>query len=311
MRRFKTTMAAACVTLAMTAGMATAQTTPPDRKTFVTFSGPVSLPGVTLPAGTYTFRIMDSNTDRHVVQIFNQDGTKLMTTLLAVAAQRLEPTGDPVITFKETASNRAPAVRYWYYAGDLAGNEFVYPKNQAQAIADASGEEVMAVDSNSNSIDDWKSGSMSRVKPSNANGQNASASSSTTSGTASSTTTSSDTTTAQSSTAASTTAQPTTTADQGSQPAAAQPTTTTPSSATPSSATPPTTSAADTRPTTARSTAMDQTARPTTAPNTPDTVGTSGRTGRLPKTASELPMVCLIGLLALGGAVALRAARTA
>jgi len=311
MRRFKTTMAAACVTLAMTAGMAAAQTTPPDRKTFVTFSGPVSLPGVTLPAGTYTFRIMDSNTDRHVVQIFNQDGTKLMTTLLAVAAQRLEPTGDPVITFKETASNRAPAVRYWYYAGDLAGNEFVYPKNQAQAIADASGEEVMAVDSNSNSIDDWKSGSMSRVKPSNANGQNASASSSTTSGTASSTTTSSDTTTAQSSTAASTTAQPTTTADQGSQPAAAQPTTTTPSSATPSSATPPTTSAADTRPTTARSTAMDQTARPTTAPNTPDTVGTSGRTGRLPKTASELPMVGLIGLLALGGAVALRAARTA
>jgi len=324
MRRFKTTMAAACVTLAMTAGMAAAQTTPPDRRTFVTFSGPVSVPGMTLPAGTYTFRIMDSNTDRHIVQIFNQDGTKLMTTLLAVSAQRLEPTGDPVITFKETASNRAPAVRYWYYAGDLAGNEFVYPKNQAQMIADASNEEVMSVDSEGTSIDDWKSGSMSRVKPGNANGQSAT-SSSTTSTTASSTTssatTASDTTSAQQSaqssttqssttqpTTAANTAQPTTTADQGSQPTTAQPTTTTPSATTQ-----PTTSAADTRPTTAPSTAMDQTAQPTTAapttaPSAPETVGTSGR---LPKTASDLPMVGLIGLLALGGAVALRAARTA
>jgi len=307
MRRFKTTMAAACVTLAMTAGMAAAQTSPADRKTFVTFSGPVSVPGMTLPAGTYTFRIMDSNTDRHVVQVFNQDGSKLMTTLLAVAAQRLEPTGDPVITFKETASNHAPAVRYWYYAGDLAGNEFVYPKNQAQIIADASGEEVMSVDSTSTSIDDWKSGAMSRVKPGNATSSSTTASTTSTtasSTTSSSATTASDTTTAQSSTTQSsttqpTTAQPTTTADQGSQPVTAQPTTTQP-----------TTSAADTRPTTAPSTAMDQTAQPTTAPSAPETVGTSGRTARLPKTASELPMVGLIGLLALGGAVALRAART-
>jgi hypothetical protein len=325
MRRLKTTMAAACVTLAMTAGMATAQTSPADRKTFVTFSGPVSVPGMTLPAGTYTFRILDSNTDRHIVQVFTQDESKLMTTLLAVSAQRLEPTGDPVITFKETASNRAPAVRYWYYAGDLAGNEFVYPKNQAQMIADASGEDVMSVDSTSTSIDDWKSGSMSRVKPANANAQSATSSSTTasttsttaSSATSSSTTTASDTTAAQPaqpttapSTTSSATTQPTTTADQGSQPTTAQPTTTTPSAATQ-----PTTSAADTRPTTAPSTAVDQTAQPTTAapttaPSAPETVGTSGRTERLPKTASELPMVGLIGLLALGGAVALRAART-
>jgi len=325
MRSFKTTMAAACVTLAMTAGMATAQSTPPDRRTFVTFSGPVSVPGMTLPAGTYTFRIMDSNTDRHVVQIFNQEGTQLMTTILAVAAQRLEPTGDPVITFKETASNRAPAVRYWYYAGDLAGNEFVYPKNQAQAIADASGEEVMSVDSEGTSMDSWKSGAMGRVKPSNANGQNANAqsSASTTSSTASSTTTS-QSTTAQSSATPSSATQPTTAAGQGSQSTTAQPTTTSQSTTARPSTTPrpsttaqPTTAGADTRSTTASSTARNQNARPaTTAPNTPDTAGTSGRASaaksrRLPKTASELPMVGLIGLLALGGAVALRAARTA
>lgn len=285
MRSITTTVAAACATLALTAGAATAQTVPPDRKTFVTFSGPVSVPGMTLPAGTYTFRIMDSNTDRHIVQIFNREGTQLMTTLLAIPAQRMEPTGDPIITFKETRSDQPPAVHYWYYAGDLAGNELVYPKNQAQMIANASGESVMGVDSSGNSIDDWKSGSMSRVKPESANGNDNANASSTPSTAASSTSTAADTTGAQPQAA-----QPTTTSDQPSQPVASQPTT-----------------------------SMDQASRPsstpTAAPSTADanrTVGTSGRTkGRLPKTASELPMVGLIGLLAFGGALALRAARTA
>ena len=54
---------------------------------------------------------------------------------------------------------------------------------------------------------------------------------------------------------------------------------------------------------------MDQSASVTPEPST-NRVGTSGRR-HLPKTASELPMVGLIGLLALGGALALRAARTA
>lgn len=151
MRRIQTTIAAACAVFALTAGLATAQTVPPDRLTYVTFSGPVSVPGMTLPAGTYQFKIIDSNTNRNIVQIFNREGTKLFTTLLAVPAQRMEPTGDPVITFKETPSDHPPAVHYWYYAGDLAGNELVYPKNQAQMIANASGENVMSVDSNGNS----------------------------------------------------------------------------------------------------------------------------------------------------------------
>src|SRR3954453_20165974 len=124
-----------------------------------------------------------------------------MTAQLAVPAQRLEPTGDPIITFKETRSDQPPAVHYWYYAGDLAGNELVYPKNQAQMIANASGEPVMGVDSDSGSIHDWKSGSVSRVTPDNASAS----------------------TTASS---ASQTAQPTTTSDQAAQPTTAQSTTT-------------------------------------------------------------------------------------
>lgn len=290
MRRLTTTIAVACAALTLMAGVATAQTVPPSRLTYVTFSGPVSIPGKTLPAGTYAFRIADSNANRNIVQIFNHDQTQIYATLLAVPATRMKPTGDPIITFKETPSDRPPAVHYWYYAGDLAGNELVYPKQQAQLIANASGESVMAVDSTGNSIDDWKSGNMSRVKP------DSTAQSST-----SSTSTTSDNSpapapaTASTTTSDQTTHPATTTADQN-----PQPTTTAP--------------AAPVQP--QPSTVMDQSAQPTaaasTAPTTSDnnrTAGTSGRT--LPKTGSELPMVALIGLLALGGAIAFRVARTA
>lgn len=41
-----------------------------NRKTVVTFSAPVEVPGVgaqTLPAGTYVFKIHDTASDRHIV----------------------------------------------------------------------------------------------------------------------------------------------------------------------------------------------------------------------------------------------------
>jgi hypothetical protein len=291
MRRTLTTLAALCATVALTAGAAAAQSTPADRTTFVTFSGPVSVPGTTLPAGTYTFKIADSQTDRHIVQIFNREGTKLFTTLLAVPAERNEAAGDPVITFKETPSDRPPAVHYWYYAGEKAGNELVYPKSQAMAIAKASGEDVMSVDSSGTTIDDWKSGSVSRVKADT----EPSASSSTTSATSPSTTTASDTTTTQQPTTA---PKPTTTPEPTPAPMTAQPTTAPQPTTTPEQppAQPAPTTAAPTTPSVPPPSATD------------NAVGTSGK---LPHTASELPMVGLIGLFALGAAVAIRFARVA
>jgi len=327
MTRTRTTLAALCAALALTAGAAFAQSTPADRTTFVTFSGPVSLPGMTLPAGTYTFKIADSQTDRHIVQVFNREGTKLFTTLLAVPAQRPEPEGDPVITFKETPSNRPPAVHYWYYAGEKDGNELVYPKAQALQIAQASGEGVMAVDSTGTSIDDWKGGSVSRVTASDSQSTTSSATtaSTTSSTTASTTSTTASTTTAEppttsttASTASTTTAQPTTTASTTTaeptttaSTTTAQPTTTAPMTPPPAAATTqPTTTTAPEQP---APTPPPATAAPTTPavppPTATDNARPVGTSGSLPKTASELPMVGLIGLLALGGAIAIRAAR--
>src|SRR5918993_5474931 len=109
MGRMKLVTAAACATLLLGAAGAAAQTS--DRTTYVTFSGPVSIPGKTLPAGTYAFRLAESPADRHIVQIYNKEMSKLFATLLAVPAERNEPEGEPVVSFKETPADRPPAVR--------------------------------------------------------------------------------------------------------------------------------------------------------------------------------------------------------
>ena len=105
----------------------------PDQRTFFTFSAPVSLPGTTLQAGKYEFKLMNS-TDRHVVQVFDSNG-KIITTLLAIAAIRNDMPENPEIRFLETPAAMPPAISTWWYPGTKTGHEFLYSKEQAVALA--------------------------------------------------------------------------------------------------------------------------------------------------------------------------------
>jgi LPXTG-motif cell wall-anchored protein len=106
-----------------------------DKKTVVTFNQAVEVPGKVLPAGTYTFQLLDSPSDRHIVQIFNADGTHIIATILAINNYRLEPTGDTVMKFSERPGDSPEALRAWFYPGDNFGQEFVYPKVRAIQLA--------------------------------------------------------------------------------------------------------------------------------------------------------------------------------
>src|SRR5919106_6476138 len=86
-----------------------------NERTFLTFSSTVELPGVTLQPGTYLFKLADSQSNRHIVQVLSQDEKQVHATILAVPAERLEVTGENVVTFRETAAGTTPAMRYWYY----------------------------------------------------------------------------------------------------------------------------------------------------------------------------------------------------
>lgn len=115
-----------------------------NKKTVVTFNQPLEIPGQVLPAGTYTFKLYDSSSDRNIVQIWNEDGTKLIATILAIPNYRLEPTGETTLTFRERPAGTPEALRAWFYPGDSFGQEFVYPKEEAVRLAEASKEIVPA-----------------------------------------------------------------------------------------------------------------------------------------------------------------------
>jgi hypothetical protein len=106
-----------------------------NKKTIMTFSQPVEIPGQILPAGTYTFVLADSPADRHIVQIFNADGSQIIATVLAINNYRLKPSGDSVVKFAERSGDNPEALKAWFYPGDNFGQEFVYPKQRAIELA--------------------------------------------------------------------------------------------------------------------------------------------------------------------------------
>ena len=105
-----------------------------NQQTTVTFSGPVEIPGQVLPAGTYVFKVLDFG-EPNIVQIFNQDETKLYAMVLVVPDYRQKPTGKTVITFDERAAGSPEAIQAWFYPGMEYGHEFVYPRTRARELA--------------------------------------------------------------------------------------------------------------------------------------------------------------------------------
>jgi len=117
-----------------------------DKKTTITFSQPVEIPGQVLPAGTYMFKIANSPTDRHIVEIYNADGSQIIATVLAINDWRIKPTGDTVVKFAERSGDNPEAVKAWFYPGDNFGQEFVYPRKRALELAAASKEPIPMMD---------------------------------------------------------------------------------------------------------------------------------------------------------------------
>ena len=102
-----------------------------NKKTVITTNNPIQIQGKVLEPGRYVLRLLDSPSDRNIVQILDAHETKLEMTVLANSAFRLVPTGDTRFTFYETANGQAQALRTWFYPGDNFGFEF----RQAQHAA--------------------------------------------------------------------------------------------------------------------------------------------------------------------------------
>src|SRR5215468_3724226 len=89
-----------------------------NKKTTITFNQPIEIPGMVLTPGTYVFELLDSPSDRNVVQIFNADKSHLYENVLAIPAYRLEPSDKTGVTLEETAEGTPEAIKTWFYPGD-------------------------------------------------------------------------------------------------------------------------------------------------------------------------------------------------
>ena len=149
------------VAAVLIAAMANAQ--PSDKRTFFTFSRPVTLPGVTLPAGKYVFRLADDETSRKVIQIMSSEGTKQYAMLLTIPDERRDPAKDAEVAFLETASRTPSAVKAWWYPGERTGYEFIYPRAQARQLARSTGASVLTTKADTTKTEETRSGELTRI----------------------------------------------------------------------------------------------------------------------------------------------------
>jgi hypothetical protein len=123
-----------------------------DKRTTITINEAVEVPDccsadhvVILQPGTYVIALaIASQSDRHTVRIFQQDGKTIVTTMLAVPNLRLKPTGKSVFQFWETPAGQVQQLRAWFYPGDNFGQEFAYHKTKSIEIARVAKAEVPA-----------------------------------------------------------------------------------------------------------------------------------------------------------------------
>ena len=107
----------------------------PNKQMTVTFNEPVKIPGVNaqvLPAGVYVFRLLDSLSDRHIVQVFNKDESHIYATILAIPNYRLRAADTTPMTFAERAAGDPHAARGSTPSATLTSTSSSRPKRRSR-----------------------------------------------------------------------------------------------------------------------------------------------------------------------------------
>ena len=136
-----------------------------DKRTVFTFNRPISVPGVTLPAGKYMFRLVDTETSRKVVQVLDEHGKKPYAMLHTIPDIRRDASGSPEVRFMETAKGQPTAVQTWWYPNERIGYEFIYPKDQARRLAQAVVEPVLTTRTETTKVEETRTAELERLTP--------------------------------------------------------------------------------------------------------------------------------------------------
>jgi len=95
-----------------------------NHREYLTFSGPVAIPGVVLSAGTYVFEVPSPSFSNTLVTVRSRDGRQVYLTRFTRTVDRRDR-GEHV-TFRETARGAVPQIDAWYPMAGEQGRQFIY-----------------------------------------------------------------------------------------------------------------------------------------------------------------------------------------
>jgi hypothetical protein len=126
---------------------AAVQASETDRLTHFMVNQSFEVPGKVLQPNTrYVMKLHDLYQNRNVVQVYTDDEKQMLAQFLAINDQRMEPVDKTTFTFIETQPGYPKPIRSWFYPGRNIGLEFVYPKEQALEIAKHAKEPVLTTE---------------------------------------------------------------------------------------------------------------------------------------------------------------------
>jgi hypothetical protein len=105
-----------------------------DKKTSILLREPMQIPGLVLPAGDYVIKRADASLP-NVIRFTNANETEVFATVQTIPTYRSKTTSNVEIVTEERPAGAPEALKKWFYPGDIAGAEFVYPKSNLIAAA--------------------------------------------------------------------------------------------------------------------------------------------------------------------------------
>ena len=126
----KMLMVAGAVAVSSVALSSSAQARTFDDRAVFSFPVPVSIPGATLPAGDYIFRLADPDSGRSVVQVLGLDGT-VHGMFFTQRTERPVAADTPQVSLGEAPVGETRSISSWWQAGELNGREFLYRPGEA------------------------------------------------------------------------------------------------------------------------------------------------------------------------------------
>lgn len=135
MKNYLTVLAALATSLLSSPFIPSLKAGDVDKKTTITISQPIGVEATILPAGKYVLKLQEDQSARTIVRIFDGDGRRLIATILAIHAYRLEPTAETAFKFYDSPAGQPTALHTWFYPGESSGFEFRQPKKAAAPVS--------------------------------------------------------------------------------------------------------------------------------------------------------------------------------